>query len=267
MKTTFKAMFLRRNFSARHLLFVVLLVIASSWLGQKSLAQEQAAPRSEPQSSVQAAEGKSAGIEAKSEKDLKEAEGEEKDETEKFKTSPSVNWVARATGLSLRSAYWLCVILNFAVIAGVLIWVSRTKLVSAFRARTQLIQKGIEEARKASAEANQRLAEIEARLAKLGEEIGAMSAAAEKEAAAEEARLKAAAEEDAHKIVTSAEQEIAAAAKSARRELKAYVADLAVSLAQTKIFVDNSTDQALVRSFSSELGTSETGGGMGKDGR
>ena len=46
-----------------------------------------------------------------------------------------------------------------------------------------------------------------------------MTANAEKEAAAEEARIKAAAEEDARKIVESAEQEIAAAAKLARREL------------------------------------------------
>ena len=76
-----------------------------------------------------------------------------------------------------------------------------------------------------------------------------MRDAAEKEAAAEEARIKAAAEEDARKIVESAEQEIAAAAKLARRELTAYAANLAVYLAARQIKVDASTDQALVREF------------------
>ncbi len=111
----------------------------------------------------------------------------------------------------------------------------------------------MEEARKASEDANRRLAEIEARLSRLDAEISGMRDAAEKEAAAEEARIKAAAEEDARKIVESAEQEIAAAAKTARRELTAYAANLAVALAGRQIKVDAVTDQALVREFAREL--------------
>jgi len=65
--------------------------------------------------------------------------------------------------------------------------------------------------------------------------------------------------------VTSAEQEITAAAKSARRELTAYAADLAVSLAKKQIHVDAATDQALLRSFAQEL--SVNGGETRKDGR
>ena len=93
------------------------------------------------------------------------------------------------------------------------------------------------------------MAEIETRLSRLDAEIGDMREAAEKEAAAEEERIKAAADEDARKIVESAEQEIAAAAKAARRELTAYAANLAVSLAAKQIKVDTATDQALVRGF------------------
>jgi F0F1-type ATP synthase membrane subunit b/b' len=66
--------------------------------------------------------------------------------------------------------------------------------------------------------------------------------------------------------VESAQQEIAAAAKSARRELTAYAADLAVGLAQKQIHVDAATDQALVRRFAEELGGSEASG-PGKGGR
>ena len=77
---------------------------------------------------------------------------------------------------------------------------------------------------------------------------------------AEEARIKAAAEEDARKIVESAEQEIAAASKAARRDLTAYAADLAIALAKKQIHVDAGTDSALVRSFADRLGTAEDGG-------
>ena len=103
---------------------------------------------------------------------------------------------------------------------------------------------------------------------KLDVEIGMMRDAAEKEAGAEEARMQAAAQEDARKMVESAQQEIASAAKAARRELTAYAADLAVGLAQKQIHVDAATDQALVRKFAGELGRSEDSVlGPGKDGR
>ena len=95
-----------------------------------------------------------------------------------------------------------------------------------------------------------------------------MRGAAEKEAASEEARIKAAAAEDARKIVESAEQEIAAAAKLARRELTAYAADLAVSLAAQQIKVDPATDQALVRDFGQKLSQKNpdgVGAKIGKD--
>ena len=184
-------------------------------------------------------------------KESRVAEGE--DEQAQFKQSASVQWVAKVTGLSLENAYWLCVLLNFAVIAGAVIYFSKKNLPSLFRNRTATIQKAMQEARQASEEANRRLAEIENRLSRLSAEIAGMTATAEKEAAAEELRIKAAAEEDARKIVESAEQEIAAAAKLARRELTAYAANLAVSLAARQMKVDTATDQALVRGFANEL--------------
>ena len=129
-----------------------------------------------------------------------------------------------------------------------------------FRDRSTAIQKAMQQAQMASEEARRRLAEIESRLMKLDVEIGMMRDAAEKEGAAEEARIQAAAEEDARKIVISAEQEIAAAVKAARRQLTAYAADLAVGLARKQIRVDAATDQALVRSFAGQLsGTDDSG--------
>jgi F0F1-type ATP synthase membrane subunit b/b' len=191
----------------------------------------------------------------------REAAGEEKDSTAEFRESGSVRMISKWTGLDLQRSYWLSMITNFVVIAALLIWAGRKMLPGFFRDRTAAIQKALQEAQKASAEARARLADIESRLAKLDGEINLMRESAEKEAAAEEQRIKDAAAEDARKIVAAAEQEIAAAAKAARRLLTAHAADLAVSLAQKQIRVDPAADQALVRSFAGKLsGASDSPG-------
>jgi F-type H+-transporting ATPase subunit b len=226
-------------------------------------AQEKPEP---PRKQQQSGPSEQRGVAQQLAHETREAAGEEKDETAEFKQSASVRLVAKWTGMSLQHAYWLSVLLNFAVIAAVIIWAGRKYLPGILSARTAAIQKAMQEAQKASEEARRRLAEIESRLMKLDVEIGMMRDAAEKEAGAEEARIQAAAQEDARKMVESAQQEIAAAAKAARRELTAYAADLAVGLAQKQIHVDAAIDQALVRRFAGELGTSGATG-PGKDGR
>jgi F-type H+-transporting ATPase subunit b len=189
----------------------------------------------------------------------REAAGQEEDAAQ-FKQSASVQWIAKKAGLSLQQAYWLAIVLNFGVIAGFLFWAGRKYLPRVFRDRTTSIQRAMEEARHASEDANRRLSDIESRLSRLGDEIAAMTANAEADVAAEEARIKAAAEADARKIVESAEQEIAAAVKAARRDLTTYAADLAISLAKKQIHVDAGTDSSLVRSFASRLGSADDGG-------
>ena len=192
-------------------------------------------------------------------KESREAAGEEG--SAQFKHSPAVKWISKLTGLSLEESYLLLMGTNFLIVAAVIVWISKKNLPAFFRNRTAMIQKAMEEARQASAEANQRLAEIESRLSRLDAEIAEMRAAAEKEAAAEEERIKAAAEEDARKIVESVGQEVAAAVRTARRELTAYAADLAVALAKKSIHIDPATDQTLVHHFAQQL----SNGGEGKD--
>jgi F-type H+-transporting ATPase subunit b len=187
-----------------------------------------------------------------------ESSGE--DETAQLKHSASVQLISKITGLSLDGAYWLAVTLNFAIVAGLIAWFAKKNLPAMFRARTASIQKSLEEARKASEDANRRLAEIESRLGRLDDEIIQMRVAAEKEAVAEEERIKAAAAEEARRIKVSADQEIASALKAARRELTAYAADLAVALASKQIRVDTPTDQALVRRFAQQLSSDSAPG-------
>lgn len=243
-----------RSTIVRAFFLFVLVVCTSGFISVR--AQEQpAAPQDQPSSASDQSvhPGRELAHESR-------AAGQEKDEMEEFKHSASVQMIARLTGLNLQQSYWLSVVLNFAVIAGVIVWAGRKYLPGIFRDRTAAIQKAMQEAQKASEEARRKLAEIETRLMKLDVEIGMIRDAAEKEGVAEEARIQAAAQEDARKIVASAEQEIAAAAKAARRQLTVHAADLAVALAQKQIRVDAATDQALVRDFAGQLGSADNSG-------
>ena len=236
-------------------ILLALLVMSFAGVTRSVRAQDQPAAPAKHQQSDDSS--RQPGFARRLTHETREAAGEEeKDDKAQFKESPSVRFIARITGASTGTAYLLCVLLNFAVIAGIIIWVSRKYLPGAFSARTAAIQKAMQEAQKASEEARRRLAEIESRLMKLDGEIGMMRDTAEKEAAEEEARIQAAAQEDSRKMLESAQLEIAAALKSARRELTAYAADLAVGLAEKQIHVDAATDQSLVRNFAGQLGAS-----------
>ncbi len=171
-----------------------------------------------------------------------------------FKYSPMVRKVAKATGLSKEAIYWIFLVINFVILACGPGLGGEEEHPHGFAPRTAEIQKGIEEARKASAEASARLGEIEGRLAKLDAEIAEIRALPRPISALEEQRIKAAAEEDAKNVIAAAEQEISAAARTAQRDLKAFAAGLAVDLAEKKIKVDDATDQALVRGFAAQLG-------------
>jgi F-type H+-transporting ATPase subunit b len=257
---------------ARSLLLSTLLLcfagLISSYAQEPGSVPEQAQSEAKPKQNQPEGEQKRypAGPGRQLVHQSREAAGEEKDEMEEFKQSASVRAIAKyVTGGNLQYAYWLSIIFNFAVIAGVIIWASRKYLPGIFRDRTAAIQKAMQEAQRASEEARKKLAEIESRLQQLDVEIGKIRDAAEKEGAAEEVRIKAAAEEDARKIVASAEQEIAAAAKAARRQLTSHAADLAVGLAQKQIHVDAATDQNLVRTFTGQLVAASEGSGKDRN--
>lgn len=247
----------RRHFSRPLLaLALVVLLAGGAWSQQHSSspppAEQQKSEQTKPAHSEEgAAASQAERPSAELAETSREAAGE--DETAEFKHSATVRWLARITGLTPFAAYWVFVSLNFAIIALLLVLLMKSKLPAAFRARTESIREGIAEARKASEEAQRRLGEIESRLAKLDSEIAAMAANAEAEAQKEEARIQAAADEDKRKVVEAAEQEILAATRLARAELRAYVSELAVALAERRIHVSASTDQELVRTFVDQL--------------
>ena len=248
-------------------LFTLLAFVSA--IPMRALGQEPpAAPASQqpsapPKKQADPADQHHPGLAGELVKETREAAGEE-EENANLKHAKPIQWLARKIGWSVHSTHLLLSGLNFAIIASIFVWAMRKFLPGVFRSRNQAIQQALQEARAASQDANRRLADIENRLRQLDVQIGQMQAAAEKEAAAEEARIQKAAEEEIRKVALAAEHEIAAAAKQARRELAAHTAELAIALARKQINVDASTDQMLVRSFASKLASGSNGG---KDGQ
>ena len=229
----------------RALLFVGILWAATG----SAVAWQSSAAQAPPPAAAASSSAASATVEKETVK-----EAAEEDDTAQFKQSPSVRWFAKHLGVSTGAMYWLAVVVNFAVIALAVIYFSRLHLPTLFRNRTESIRKAMDEAKKTSDEAKARLAAIESRLSRLDADISAMRTKAEQDGVAEEARIRAAAEDDKKKIVEAAAQEIDVAAKSARRELAAYAADLAVDMARKRIQVDVPADQSLISGFAQSLG-------------
>jgi F0F1-type ATP synthase membrane subunit b/b' len=123
--------------------------------------------------------------------------------------------------------------INFAIVAGFLIWVFAKVLPPKFRSNADKITSAITKAAAAKSEADRQLHEAESRLARIQQEVAELRAFAQREAAGEAARIRALTQSDAQKISLAAKAEIEAAERAARLELKAIAAKLAVDGAES----------------------------------
>lgn len=199
------------------------------------------------------------GVPASAPEDQKGEKKEVENENDAFLKSPMVVKIGHAFGMQPETAATVFQVLNFAVLAIAVLYGLMKALPKAFRKRSADIGKQINEARSATEAANSRMSAVEARLAKLDGEIAVLKSQAATDAAAEEARMKAQLEDEKHKIVAAAEQEIAAASAHAQRSIKEYAAELAISQAAQKLQVTAETDRLLIRSFAERLGGSNGG--------
>ena len=144
---------------------------------------------------------------------------------------------------------------NFVVLAGGLGYLIGKKGGPFFAARSAKIRQDIVEAGEAREQAEARAAEVERRLANLEAEIAALRTESGKEEEAETGRFGRHTAAEIVKTQAQAEQEIAAAGKAARLELKRYCAELSVGLAEQKIRarMTPDTQDALVRGFVRDL--------------
>jgi len=124
-----------------------------------------------------------------------------------------------------------------------------------FDSRLKRIRQEMFEAHEARKAAELRAAEVDRRLAGLESDIAALRAESQREAAAEQERMRQQATTEMAKIRAHTEQEISGAAKAARAELKRYSAALAVGLAEQKLRarITPETQDSLVRGFMRDL--------------
>jgi F-type H+-transporting ATPase subunit b len=178
---------------------------------------------------------------------------QEVDENDAYRKSATVRALGAKLGLNPDQAATTFTALNFVVLVVLVGWFLLKTLPKTFRNRNTAIQKHLVEARTATEEANVRLSGVEARLSKLDEQIAALRAQSEKDAANDEQRIKASVEEEKQKMLAAAEQEIAAASTNAQRQLQQYAANLAIEQAARKLVVTAETDRLLVQDFARRL--------------
>jgi F-type H+-transporting ATPase subunit b len=178
-----------------------------------------------------------------------------------YRHSASVKLLARWLHVDKETAARLFEYLNFAVLAGAILYALLKFLPKTFRANREDIQHRLVEARTATQHANDRLAAIEQRLARLDEEIAAIAKQAEKDSVEDEARIKASIETERERIVEAVSRDIAAASSAAQRDLKRFAAELAVDRAAQRMTLSEDDDRALVQEFSQSLAQQGRNGG------
>ena len=144
---------------------------------------------------------------------------------------------------------------NFAVLAIGLGYLVMKNAGPYFASRSKQIQKDMADADAARKAAEAKAADVDRRLASLEGEIGALRAEAQQQGRVEMERMAQRTSEELAKVQERAEQDIAAAAKAARLELKRYSAELALDLAEGKIRsrMTPAAEDELVRGFVQNL--------------
>jgi F-type H+-transporting ATPase subunit b len=178
----------------------------------------------------------------------------EKEEHNVFRHTELVHTLARALHMDVETTARLFEFINFAILALAIFIPLFRVMPRIFRQRSATLRHSLESARQITADANQRLSAVEAKLASLDKEIAQIRAQVEEESKSDEARIKSTIGEESSRIVAAAEQEIAAAAASAKRGLRHFAADLAIEQAAKQLVLTPDTDRALIAEFVSDSG-------------
>jgi F-type H+-transporting ATPase subunit b len=206
--------------------------------------------------------GPRGGEQTAPETNSKAADKGAENENEAYRHSEMVQKLGKMLGMDVDTAATTFEVFNFAILAIAVGWFLAKTLPKTFRNRTSAIQKHLVDARTATEEASLRLNSVEERLAKLDGQIAEMRTQAEKDAAAEEQRMRAAVEDEKTRILAAAEQEIASAALLAQRQLQKYAAELAIEQAGRRLVVSAETDRLLVQGFARRLAGDDSNGGQ-----
>jgi F-type H+-transporting ATPase subunit b len=144
---------------------------------------------------------------------------------------------------------------NFLLLAGLLGYLIKKQGAPLLAARSRQIREGLEAGKKAQAEAEQRAAGVQAKLATLDREIAGLQTSSKAELEREAERIRRDAEKELQRMEQHTEAEIASLGKRATLELRQYAAGLALELAEQKIRarMTPAVQSGLIESFASEL--------------
>jgi F-type H+-transporting ATPase subunit b len=145
--------------------------------------------------------------------------------------------------------------INFAIFAGVIVWLCLKYAPRYFAGRADEIGSAIRKSTEAKNQADNQLREAEEKLRDLEKEIAELRASATRESAAEAERIRKMTQTDAEKVETAAKAEIAATERAARLELKALAANLAVDGAESLLAkqLTPAAQESLINNFVKSL--------------
>ncbi len=255
----------RHFYKPRILLLVVcgfffLLVVVSR--GQAAQVEPVAQSNVAAPSSINAAQAKHQAQRREQIEQKKIDNPEVDDEVNIYRHSATVQKLANMFGISVEvMSRWLEG-LNFLVVVAFIVWFLARIMPKTLHARTERIQRELQQARTVTEEANRRLAGVEERLARLDIEINGIKSQAQQDAVEKEKQMRATLEQEKQSILDSSTQEIAAASSKAQSQLKRMTAELAIERAKHRIAVSAEADRSLVETFLVDLDKERRSGGV-----
>jgi F-type H+-transporting ATPase subunit b len=172
---------------------------------------------------------------------------------------PIVKWTAQKFNTSVETASVIYQVLNFVIIFLLVVIPLARIMPKIFRKRSQTLGANLQEARKATEEANARLRAVEEKLAGLDDEIKKLQAQVEQESLEDEKRVKASLAEESARIAEQTEQELNVAVAHARRSLRHFAADLAIDQAARQLTLSPEADRAMISEFIGNVANQDGG--------
>jgi F0F1-type ATP synthase membrane subunit b/b' len=153
--------------------------------------------------------------------------------------------------------------INLFIFVGALVYLLRKPLSTAFKARRENIRRELIQAKAEKDAAMEKLAAVEARLAKLDTETAQIRENARLEAEAESRRIAEQTVADVEKIRDNARREIAATGSNARQQLRRFSAEESIRLAEEMLKNNLKSDDA-VRLVDMSISNLGNNGGVSK---
>jgi F-type H+-transporting ATPase subunit b len=146
-------------------------------------------------------------------------------------------------------------IVNFAALAGILVYFLRSPIAGYLRTRGETIRKDLVEAASLRSSAEQQLTGMRTKLAQLPAELDELKRRGQEELAAERVRMKDATAREREKLLQRTRRDIDLQFRLARRALLEHTAELAMSLARERVERNITSDdhRRLIERYAAEV--------------